>query len=284
MSSSNEQSSTQKNKDTKNKSWLEKITQIFTGEPKTKEDLIEVLREGANKEIVNHHSLNMMEGVLEVHELRVRDVMIPRSQMVIVKNDMDLQAIIDTVSNSGHSRFPVIAENKDEVVGILLAKDLLNYAFNNEKFSLNNILRSAEFIPEGKRLDTLLQDFRKKRNHIAIVVDEYGGVTGLITIEDVIEQITGDIEDEHDAIEAPLIKKRVDGSFNIKALTELEEFNEYFHADLEDQSVETIGGLLLKKFGRLPEKNETIEIDKFLFKILRSDSRRILSIQVKIKK
>lgn len=263
------------------KTWLEKITHAITGEPQTKEEIVEVLRDGVERELLTQSSLTMLEGVLDVHDLRVKDVMVPRSQIIIVKNTMHLEEIVDIVSKSGHSRFPVIGENKDEILGILLAKDLLSFAFSpNKKFNLRDMLRNAEFIPESRRLDALLQDFRTKRNHMAVVVDEYGGITGLITIEDVIEQIVGDIADEHDAIDAPTIQKKVDNTFSIKALTTLEEFNEYFETNIESNEVETIGGFLMKKFGHLPKNGESIIIGEFVFKVVKADSRRIHLLEV----
>lgn len=263
-----------------NKSWIKKIASALSNEPRSKKELIDILREGASRNLVDRNSLAMIEGVLEVHEQKAKEIMIPRSQMITIDYDLPIKEIIKIVINSGHSRFPVIGENKDTVIGILLAKDLLTYYFHNKKLILKDILRIAECIPESKRLDNLLQDFRHKRNHMAIVVDEYGALTGLITIEDVIEQIVGDIEDEHDAIDAPVMRKRADNSYSVKALTTLEEFNEVFNTNFSDNEVETIGGFILKKFGHLPIKGETVKVDNLVFKILKADDRRIFLIQV----
>ena len=255
--------------------------QALAGEPRDRSELVEILRDATERQLLDPKSLDMIEGVLEVPELRVRDIMIPRSQMVVIEEDMPLQAILPIVMTTVHSRFPVIGDNKDEVLGILLAKDLLAYAFGEKKpFNIKEILRPAVFVPESKRLDVLLQEFRLNRNHMAVVVDEYGGVTGLITIEDVLEQIVGDIEDEYDTDEAQYIRKYSERSFAVRALTPIEDFNEYFSTDFQDKEADTIGGLVLREFGHLPKRGESIEISKFRFKVLRADSRRIYLMQV----
>ncbi len=265
-----------------NRTWLEKLVFALTGEPSNRDDLVAILHDATENNLINPNSLGMIEGVLDVHELRVKEIMIPRSQMVTIDDDIPLAEIITTVIDAKHSRFPVIGENKDEILGILLAKDLLAFLHTKKhgnKFNLRDILRSATFIPESKRLDVLLQDFKISRNHMAIVADEYGGVTGLITIEDVLEQIVGDIADEHDIDEEHFIKKHRDNTYYIQAVTTIEEFNEYFNAEFTNDDVETIGGLLIRNFGHLPKKNETIEINDILFKVLRADSRRIHLLQ-----
>ncbi len=263
------------------KTWLEKLGTLLGGEPKDRSDLVEILRDATERHLLDSNSLGMIEGVLEVPELRVRDMMIPRSQMVVIEQDMTLQQILPIVITTVHSRFPVIGENKDEVLGILLAKDLLSFAFGKEqKFNIREILRPAVFVPESKRLDVLLQEFRKNRNHMAVVVDEYGGVTGLITIEDVLEQIVGDIEDEYDTDEDHFIKRYSDTSHAVKALTPIEEFNDYFGTSFDNKEVDTIGGLVLSEFGHLPKRGETIEVAGLKFKILRADNRRIYLLQV----
>lgn len=263
------------------RSWLEKIGQVLAGEPRDREELVEVLRDAAERSLLDPNSLGMIEGILQVPELRVRDVMIPRSQMVVIEQDMSLTQILPIVTTTVHSRFPVIGENKDEILGILLAKDLLAYAFNEkDNFTIHSILRPAVFIPESKRLDVLLQEFRVNRNHMAIVVDEYGGITGLVTIEDVLEQIVGDIEDETDTIDDSNIKKYTENAYTIKALTPIDEFNEYFNAKFDDKDVDTIGGLVTREFGRLPKRSEIIDIKGYSFKILRADNRRVYLLQV----
>lgn len=264
------------------KSWLEKISQVLTGEPRNRGELVEILREASERDLLDSHSLGMIEGILEVPELRTRDIMIPRPQMITLSSNQSLEDILPIVLQSGHSRFPVMGENVDEIQGLLLAKDLLGYAFSQEKrdFNLKDVLRSAHFIPESKRLDSLLQEFRENRSHMAIVVDEYGGVTGLVTIEDVIEQIIGDIEDEYDPEEQVSIKQRPDGSYTVSALSSLEDFNEMFETEIYAKDVETVGGFITRKFGHLPQRGETIELDDFTFKVLRADSRRIKLLQV----
>lgn len=268
------------------RSWLEKLGQVLAGEPRDRNELIEILRDAAERRLLDLNSLGMIEGVLQVPELRVRDIMIPRSQMIVIEQDMPLEQILPIVITTVHSRFPVIGENKDEVLGILLAKDLLVYAFDDKQrpFNLQDVLRSAVFVPESKRLDVLLQEFRLNRNHMALVVDEYGGVTGLVTIEDVLEQIVGDIEDEHDTEDDSYIKKYSEDSFAVKALIPIDEFNEYFGLDLQDKEADTIGGLLLRAFGHLPKRGESIDIQGYRFKVLRADSRRIHLLQVIPKK
>lgn len=268
------------------RTWLEKLGQVLAGEPRDRNELVEILRDATDRHLLDTNSLGMIEGVLEVPELRVRDIMIPRSQMTVIEHEMTLEQILPIVITTVHSRFPVIGENKDEVLGILLAKDLLSYAFGEKPkpFNIREILRPAVFVPESKRLDVLLQEFRKNRNHMAVVVDEYGGVTGLITIEDVLEQIVGDIEDEYDTDEDQFIKKFNDNSFAVKALTPIEEFNEYFDIKLDEKEVDTIGGLVLREFGHLPKRGESIEIQYYRFKVLRADNRRIHLLQVFPKK
>ncbi len=266
------------------RSWLEKIGQAFSGEPKDRKELIELLRDAAERKLLDLNSLGMIEGILQVPELKVRDIMIPRSQMIVIEQGMTLAQILPIVITTVHSRFPVIGENKDEVLGILLAKDLLAYAFDPKaSFNIHDILRTSIFIPESKRLDILLQEFRGNRNHMAVVVDEYGGVTGLVTIEDVLEQIVGDIEDEYDTNDDQNIKKYSDNAYAIKALTTIEEFNEFFKSNLDDKEVDTIGGLVTREFGRLPNRGESIDIQNYTFKILRADTRRVHFLQILLK-
>ena len=252
------------------------------GEPKDREQLVELLRDAQQRDLLDPDALAMIEGVLQVAEMQVRDIMIPRAQMTVVERDASLDKILPVIIESAHSRFPVIGDNRDEVVGILLAKDLLAYSGPDgaKNFSVRDILRPAVFIPESKRLNVLLKEFRASRNHMAIVVDEYGGVAGLVTIEDVLEQIVGEIVDEHDIEEDAYIKKHNDNVYAVKALTPIEEFNDYFYSKFSDEEFDTIGGLVMQRFGRLPRRGEVITIDRFRFKVLNADSRRIHLMQV----
>jgi len=267
------------------RSWLEKITQLLSNEPRDRNELIEVIRDAAERHLLDVNSLGMIEGILQVPELRVRDIMIPRSQMAVIEQTMPLEQILPIVITTIHSRFPVTGENKDEVLGILLAKDLLAYTMgtHTKTFNIQDILRTAVFVPESKRLDVLLQEFRRNHNHMAIVVDEYGGVTGLVTIEDVLEQIVGDIEDEYDTDDDQLIKQYNDTTYAVKALTPMEDFNEYFRSSLNGKDVDTIGGFVTREFGHLPKRGESVDIHPFRFKVLRSDKRRLHLLQVTLK-
>ena len=258
-------------------SWLGRISQALLGEPKDQDELIGLLRDAQDRNLLDHHSLAMMEGVMQVSEMRVRDIMIPRSQMVVVEREDSLDTILPLIIESAHSRFPVIGENRDEVVGILLAKDLLSYCFESDRgeFRIRDFMRPAVFVPESKRLDVLLRDFRTSRNHLAIVVDEYGGVAGMITIEDVLEQIVGEIEDEHDIEEDAFILPKGEGKFSVKALTPIEDFNDYFKVRFDDEEYDTIGGLMLHLFGRVPKRGEVVVFDRYRFEVVRADSRRI---------
>jgi len=264
------------------RTWLDKLGQALLKEPKDREQLTELLRNAQQRNLLDPDALSMIEGVLGVSEMQVRDIMIPRTQMVVVNFDVAPEEFLPVIVESAHSRFPVIGDNRDEVVGILLAKDLLTYfaARERENFNIRDILRPAVFIPESKRLNVLLREFRASRNHMAMVVDEYGGISGLITIEDVLEQIVGDIEDEHDIEEDTFIIKHSDTRYTAKALTPIEEFNEAFAAGFNDDEFDTIGGLLTQAFGRVPKRGEIKTIDRFKFKVLRADSRRILLLQV----
>ncbi|KAA3629697.1 MAG: CBS domain-containing protein [Proteobacteria bacterium] len=262
---------------TQRPSWLGRLSQAILGEPKDQNELVDLLRDAQSRDLLDHNALAMMEGVMQVSEMRVRDIMIPRSQMVVVERDAPLDTILPIIIESAHSRFPVIGESRDEVAGILLAKDLLNYCFEDvhQEFHLRDLLRPAVFIPESKRLDVLLRDFRSSRNHLAVVVDEYGGVAGLVTIEDVLEQIVGEIEDEHDTEEDAFILTHKDGKYAVKALTPIEDFNEFFHCDFEDEEFDTVGGLVLQHFGRVPRRGESVTLGRFRFKVVRADSRRL---------
>jgi magnesium and cobalt transporter len=263
--------------------WLERMLQAFGAEPKDKEQLIELLKDAKNRALLDSDALTMIEGVLAVADLQVRNIMIPRPQMVVIGRDDPLDAILPVVVESAHSRFPVIGDDKSEVVGILLAKDLLKYCGAEvPRFNMRDVLRSAVFVPESKRLNVLLKEFRASRNHMAIVVDEYGGAAGLVTIEDVLEQIVGEIEDEHDYDEGAAILKRGENSFTVKAHTSIEDFNDHFESDFSDEDFDTIGGLVINALGHLPKRGEIVQLDRFVFKILRSDSRRIHLLDLRI--
>lgn len=264
------------------RTWLERLSLALLGEPRDREEVIELLRNAEQREVLDADALGMIEGVLQVAEMQVRDIMVPRGLMVVVERDMSLEQMIPVITESAHSRFPVIGENRDEVLGILLAKDLLSYCFGRdpERFNVRDILRPAVFIPESKRLNVLLREFRSSHNHMAIVVDEYGGVSGLVTIEDVLEQIVGEIEDEHDFDEESLIRRFSDTRFTVKALTPIEDFNDYFGAAFSDEEFDTIAGLVIQGFGRLPKRGETVQVGEFRFKVLHADNRRIHLLEV----
>ncbi|HEX4522930.1 MAG TPA: transporter associated domain-containing protein [Casimicrobiaceae bacterium] len=260
---------------------LERLSAFLSREPDDREELLRLLHGAFEHKLLDADALSIIEGALQVSEMTVRDIMIPRAQMDVVSVEDEPAQFIPFVLETRHSRFPVIGENKDDVVGILLAKELLNYYANPESFELHDTLRPVVFVPESKRLNVLLRDFRANRNHIAIVVDEYGGVSGLVTIEDVLEQIVGDIEDEYDFDEAEdNIIAEANGRYRVKAQTEIAAFNEKFGSDFSDEEFDTIGGLVLKAFGRLPKRGETTTIDKFRFRVVRADSRRIYTLQV----
>ncbi|NIP18848.1 MAG: CBS domain-containing protein [Xanthomonadales bacterium] len=264
------------------KSWLARLFGVFSSEPRDREELKEILNESLERGVVDTDARAMMEGALEVSEMQVRDAMIPRSQMVVIPRNGKLEDFLPRILESGHSRFPVIGGDRDEVEGILLAKDLLRYfASNGGEFRLLDVIRPAVVIPESKRLNMLLRDFKASRNHMAIVVDEYGGVSGLITIEDVLEEIVGEIDDEHDEKEdAPVVRLSED-RYLVQALTEIDEFNEAFGCELSDEEYDTVGGLLLAEFGRVPEHGEVVVLDgRFEFRVTTSDSRRIITLEL----
>ena len=258
------------------KSWLERLSLALLGEPRDRDALMAILRDAQQRELLDNDALTMMEGVMKAPELQVRDVMLPRAQMVVLEHDWSLERLIAAIVESGHSRFPVIDDSKDNVIGILIVKDLLAHAFDRrEDFNLHTLLRPAKFIPESKRLNVLLKEFRSNRLHMAIVVDEYGGVAGLITIEDVLEEIVGEIDDEHDAADDSVFIRPQGDAFIIRALTPVEEFNRHFQAELSDERADTIGGLVMMELGRLPKGGETVNLDRFHFQVLRADNRRI---------
>ena len=261
--------------------WLERLGALLMREPEDREQLIELLRSSYERNLLDSDALSMIEGVLQVSELQARDIMIPRAQMDAIDIGEAPDKFIPLVIQTGHSRFPVIEGNKDDVIGILLAKDLLRYYAGEEEFNVRDMLRPAVFIPESKRLNVLLKDFRANRNHMAIVVDEYGGVAGLVTIEDVLEQIVGDIEDEYDfdETEDDIIADQ-GGAYRVKAVTAIANFNAVFHTRFSDEDNDTVGGLVLSRFGRMPKRGEQLSFDGFTFKVLRADSRRLHLLQV----
>jgi len=264
--------------------WVEKIGKAFSSQPRDREELKIVLRQACEQGVVDSDALAMMEGALEVSETQVRDAMIPRSQMVVVQSDAHLSEFLPQIVESGHSRFPVVGEDKDEVVGILMAKDLLPHlASGAENFDLTTTIRPAAVIPESKRLNMLLRDFRASRNHMAIVVDEYGGVSGLITIEDVLEEIVGEIGDEYDEEDEVLILSLGNNRFQVQALTPIEDLNEKFGSQLSDDDYDTVGGLLLAEFGRVPEFDEVVTLaDRFEFRVIKADNRRIITLEMNV--
>ncbi|GGL97155.1 HlyC/CorC family transporter [Pseudomonas asuensis] len=258
------------------RSWLERIVQAFAHEPKSRQELLELLREAHENKVLDSEVLSIVEGAISVADLQVRDIMVPRSQIISVKANQTPQEFLPAVIEAAHSRYPVIGETPDDVLGVLLAKDLLPLIINGDKpFDLKTILRPATFVPESKRLNVLLREFRTTHNHMAIVVDEYGGVAGLVTIEDVLEQIVGDIEDEHDVEEESFIKPLPSGDFIVKALTPVQAINDFFDTEYPDQDVDTVGGLVMSAFGHLPRRNEEVVIDDFRFRVLNADGRRI---------
>ena len=261
-------------------SLLERLSSLLLREPEDREQLIELLHSAYERRLLDAEALSMIEGVLQVSETQVRDVMIPRSQMDMIDVAESPSAFIPFVIETAHSRFPVFEENRDNVIGILLAKDLLRF-YAEEEFSVRDMLRPAVFVPESKRLNVLLKEFRANRNHMAIVVDEYGGVSGLVTIEDVIEQIVGDIEDEYDFDETEdnILLDR-NGRYRVKAGTEIADFNEYFGTGFSDEDYDTVGGVVVAHFGRLPKRGESIAIEGFNFQVLRADSRKVHSLLV----
>ena len=259
--------------------WLGRITAFILRQPGDREQLIALLRAAYERNLFDSDALSMIEGVIQVAEIQARDIMVPRSQMDVIDISETPDKFIPFVIETAHSRFPVTENDKNNVIGILLAKDLLRYYAGEEEFDVREMLRPVVFIPESKRLNVLLKDFRTNRNHIAIVVDEYGGVAGLVTIEDVLEQIVGEIEDEHDFDEAEdNIIQDVGGHHRVKAITEIADFNEKLGGELSDEDYDTVGGLVLHTFGRLPKRGESVTIDDFKFTVLRADSRRLYSL------
>ena len=259
------------------------LSQLFNSEPKDKEELIEVIREAEENELIDPDTLDMIEGVMDIAEQRVRDIMIPRSQIVTIKDNYSLDECLDIISEHGHSRYPVISEDRDHIEGILLAKDLLIFIRQGiDNFDLKKILRPTVVVPESKRVDHMLKEFRMQRYHMAMAIDEFGGVSGLVTIEDILELIVGDIEDEYDEVEDRDIRRLTQSVYTVRALTPVEDFNEIFSTDFSDDEMDTIGGLVMQHFGRLPLRGEIITIDGYQFKVTIADRRRIIQLHVTI--
>ena len=259
------------------------LSQLFNSEPKDKDELIEVIREAEENELIDPDTLDMIEGVMDIADQRVRDIMIPRSQIVTIKDNFTLDECLDIISEHGHSRYPVISEDRDHIEGVLLAKDLLIYIRQGvNDFDLKKILRPTVVVPESKRVDHMLKEFRMQRYHMAMAIDEFGGVSGLVTIEDILELIVGDIEDEYDEVEDRDIRRLSPSVYSVRALTPVEDFNEIFATTFSDDEMDTIGGLVMQHFGRLPIRGETITIDGYQFKVTIVDRRRIIQLHVTI--
>jgi len=269
-------------KESKPRSWLEKIAQLFSDEPTDTRSLLELLRNAEQDKVLDADALSIIEGALQVSNMQVRDIMIPRSQLITVSSRMTPREIIEQVAEESHSRYPVVGESMDNVLGILLAKDLLPLVLqdNMDKFPIKDIVRPATFVPESKRLNVLLKEFRETRHHMAIVIDEYGSVCGAVTIEDVLEQIVGEIEDEYDVDDDSYIKRFDAENYIVKAITPIDEFNEHFNTSFNEQEFSTVGGMVLQRFGYIPERDETINIGPFLFTVLNADSRQIRLLKV----
>lgn len=259
------------------------IGQLFHGEPKNRDELVNLIRDSEQKDLIDQDTRDMLEGVMDIADQRVRDIMIPRSQMITLKRNQSLDECLDVIIESAHSRYPVISEDKDHIEGVLMAKDLLPFMRSDaEPFSIEKVLRPAVVVPESKRVDRMLKEFRSQRYHMAIVIDEFGGVSGLVTIEDILELIVGDIEDEYDEEEDIDFRQLSRHTWAARALASIEDFNDHFGSNFSDDEVDTIGGLVMQAFGHLPARGETINIDGYLFKVAMADSRRIIQVHVKI--
>ncbi len=265
------------------KSWLEKIGQLFSSNPNDRGELRELLAVAVENDVIDEDARSIMEGAMKVSDMQARDIMIPRAQMVVIDAESPLEEILPQIIQAGHSRFPVVGESHDDVLGILLAKDLLPRILNNHtsEFRIEELLRPTVVVPESKRLNVLLREFREKRSHMAIVIDEYGGVAGLVTIEDVLEEIVGEIEDETDVEMDAFIRRISDDDFFLKALTPIEEFNAYFKTSFSDEEFDTIGGLVIQALGHVPIRNETAVIGGFEFKVINADQRKIHSMRMR---
>lgn len=267
---------------TQERSWLDKLIHNFSNnEPQSREELLVIIKDAASNKLLDNEALEIIEGALSVSNLQVREIMVPRSQMVVIKHDETPEEFLPKIIDSCHSRFPVIGESIDDIRGILLAKDMLSLLLNRDQpFELENMLRAANIIPESKRLNVLLKEFREKRYHMAIIIDEYGGISGLVTIEDILEEIVGEIEDETDDDDDDFIRRVSDEDFIVKALTPIDDFNDHFDSDLDDADFDTIGGILTQAFGHMPARNEVVELKGFRFRILYADNRQIHLIRI----
>ena len=255
------------------------LSQLFHGEPKNRDELLALIRDSGQNDLIDEDTRDMLEGVMDIADQRVRDIMIPRSQMITLKRNQTLDECLDVIIESAHSRFPVISEDKDHIEGILMAKDLLPFMRSDaEAFSMDKVLRQAVVVPESKRVDRMLKEFRSQRYHMAIVIDE----SGLVTIEDILELIVGEIEDEYDEEDDIDFRQLSRHTWTVRALASIEDFNEAFGTHFSDEEVDTIGGLVMQAFGHLPARGETIDIDGYQFKVAMADSRRIIQVHVKI--
>ena len=281
----NEEHSTNQPEASKQSFFQSLFGRFFQGELKNREDLVEVIRDSEQNDLIDQDTREMIEGVMEIAELRVRDIMIPRSQIVFIEAEQDLDSCLDVIIASAHSRFPVIKDeaDRDTIVGILHAKDLLKYLrASAEEFNLLDVIRPTMIVPESKRVDRMLKDFRSERFHMAIVVNEFGGVSGLVTIEDVLEQIVGDIEDEFDEEDVADIRQLSHHTYAVRALTDIDDFNQQFNTQFVDEEVDTIGGLIMQAFGYLPKRGEEITLENLHFKVTSADSRRIIQLRVTV--
>ena len=281
----NEEHSTNQPEASKQSFFQSLFGRFFQGELKNREDLVEVIRDSEQNDLIDQDTREMIEGVMEIAELRVRDIMIPRSQIFFIEAEQDLDSCLDVIIASAHSRFPVIkdADDRDNIVGILHAKDLLKYLrASAEEFNLLDVIRPTMIVPESKRVDRMLKDFRAERFHMAIVVNEFGGVSGLVTIEDVLEQIVGDIEDEFDEEDVADIRQLSRHTYAVRALTDIDDFNQQFNTQFVDEEVDTIGGLIMQAFGYLPKRGEEITLENLHFKVTSADSRRIIQLRVTV--
>ncbi|WP_114418351.1 HlyC/CorC family transporter [Marinospirillum perlucidum] len=266
------------------KNWFDKLLAAFSTEPRNRQELVDFLKDASERQLIDYEALTVIEGALQLTDMQVGDVMIPRSHMVVVGINEHPRDFLPTLIESAHSRFPVIGETADEVLGILLAKDLLPLITDHqamEDFDIRQAIRQATFVPEYKRLYSMLREFRETHNHMAIVVDEYGGTAGLVTIEDVLEQIVGDIEDEHDVEEEADIRTGEKGCYLVKALTPIDDFNDYFKSDFSDEEFDTLGGIVMQKFGHLPRRGEAVVLEGMEFTVINADNRRIRLLQVR---
>ena len=268
--------------DPRPKSWIDKIVQIFSDEPTDTNSLLELIRNAKQDQVLDADALSIIEGALQVSNMQVRDIMIPKAQVITVNAKLSKQEILEIITSASHSRFPVVEETVEHISGILLAKDLLPMLISDgdSKFDVKDMARPATVVPESKRLNVLLKEFRQTRQHMAIVIDEYGDMSGVVTIEDVLEQIVGEIEDEHDIDDDSLIKKFEDGSYSVKALTPLDEFDDYFKTNLDQNDSTTIGGLVLQTFGHIPERGESVKINSLNITVLSADSRQIKLLKI----